>query len=132
MKMPFTGFALLLGLYASQPAQAQQSLAGTAWQGVANVPDPTEVVFQFKQDTLLLFEQASKRVIERMRYSQKGNQWTWYKLSGNSPCSEQTPGTYTYKIQQDELTITLLEDDCPERTGALPGKPLKKITWPPR
>ncbi len=130
MKKLFAGFSLLVGLAASWPAQAQQVLAGTAWQGIANVPNPTEVVFQFKQDTILLFEQASKQVIERMRYSQKGNQWTWYKLSGNSPCSEQTPGTYAYKIQQDELAITVLQDDCPERTGALTGKPLKRITWP--
>jgi hypothetical protein len=130
MKKLFAGFSFLLGSIGSHAAYAQQPLAGTAWQGVVNVPDPTVVVFQFKRDTLLVIEQASRQVIETLRYVQKGDQWTWYKLSGNSPCNEQTPGLYTYKIQKDELLIHLIKDGCEARAGALRDTPLKKITWP--
>lgn len=112
------------------PVRAQQSLAGTAWEGTANVPGPTQVVFQFKQDTVRMFDKATKRVLETMSYTQKGNQYTWRKISGGSPCDTQTPGTWAYKIKKNEITFTPVADACPGRTEAALNKPFKKITWP--
>ncbi|OGX88953.1 hypothetical protein [Hymenobacter coccineus] len=113
------------------PAQAQKSLAGTAWVGTASVPEPTEVVLQFKQDTVFMFVKDSKQLAETMHYTQKGNhQFVWQKISGGSPCDTQTPGTWAYKIKKDEIMFTPVNDPCPGRTEASLGKPFKKTTWP--
>ncbi len=130
MKQGIRWSPLLLLVAGALPARAQKSLAGTAWQGTANIPGPTEVVFQFKQDTVLMIDQASKHVIETMFYTQKGNQYAWRKISGGSPCDTQTPGTWAYKIKRDEITFTVVEDACPGRTEATLNKPFKKVTWP--
>ena len=122
----------LLLLCAAAPAHAQQPLAGTAWQGTIYAPDLTEVVFQFKRDTLIVFNQASKSAIETMRYAQKGNQLTWNKISGDSPCDPSITGTYVYLVTDGRLAITAVKDECAERRQALTGVPMKKTDWPTR
>lgn len=113
------------------PARAQKPLAGTAWVGIASIPEPVEIVLQFKQDTVFMFVKGSKQLAETMHYTQKGNnQYTWQKISGGSPCDTQTPGTWAYKIKKDEIMFTPVDDPCPGRTQATLGKPFKKITWP--
>lgn len=113
------------------PARAQKPLAGTAWAGTVSIPEPVEVVLQFKQDTVLMLDQAGRQVLETMRYIQQGNnQYTWQKLSGGSPCDTQTPGTWAYKIEKDAITFTVVADPCLGRTQAALNKPFKKITWP--
>lgn len=118
-----------VGLSAS--AQQSPSLAGTTWQGIVRAPKPTEVIFQFKQDTLFLFDSASKVVMETTLYTQKDGQMTWRKLSGSSPCDNQTVGNYIYKIDKDQLSITPVLDVCMGRAMALVGS-LKKVTWSTR
>lgn len=117
---------LLLSLAGSR-AYAQQLLAGTAWQGTVRMGRPTEIIFQFKQDTLLMLQAENKRVLETMRYAQLGNQWMWQKLSGGSPCEPRTVGTYKFLILEDKMMLTLVEDACPGRSGALMGAPFRRV-----
>jgi hypothetical protein len=112
------------------PTYAQTSLAGTAWQATVNIPDPTPVVFYFKQDTLLLLDPVSKYVYETMTYKHDGKQVTWQKVSGNSPCDTEGTGIYAYQIKKEQLLVRLVADPCPARSGAFTGKPLTKIVWP--
>jgi hypothetical protein len=113
-------------------AYAQQSLVGTAWQGTARVPARTVVVFQFQQDTVRMFDQASRAVLETMVYATKAHQVTWRKVSGGSPCDPTIPGTYAYRIEKDRLFLTLVADACDARSGAFDREPFQKVLWPAR
>jgi hypothetical protein len=127
----FLSYVLFLLLSTSTlTAYAQQSLAGTAWQGITRVPERTAVVFQFKRDTVRMFDQASRAVLETMVYSTNAHQFTWRKVSGGSPCDTKVPGTYAYRIDKDRLFLTLVSDACEGRSGAFDGEPFKKVVWP--
>lgn len=77
-----------------------------------------------------MIERGSKEVMETMLYTQNGQQWTWKKVSGGSPCDDQTPGTYAYQISGDQMTIKVVKDACQGRALAISDKPFKKIAWP--
>ncbi len=125
------GYVLFLLLSArALGAQAQHPLAGTAWQATVRIPHPTAVVFQFQRDTVRMFDQASRAVLETMVYSTKAKQFTWRKVSGNSPCDTQTLGTYAYRINKDQLLLTVVSESCEGRIDAFTGEPLKKVVWP--
>ncbi len=131
MKKVLCCLPVLFACAGALPAQAQQPLAGTTWVGIAAIPEPVEVVFQFKQDTVFMFVKESNELVETMHYTQKGNnQLTWQKISGGSPCDTQTPGTWAYKINKDEIMFTVVDDPCPGRTQAALTTPFKKTTWP--
>jgi hypothetical protein len=124
------GYVLSLIMSASAlGAQAQHSLAGTAWQGTALVPERTAVVFQFKRDTVYMYEQASRAVLETMVYSTNAQQLTWRKVSGGSPCDPKVSGTYAYRIDKDRIFLTLVSDACDARR-VLNGESFKKVIWP--
>lgn len=125
------GLLALTSLSARAQAQSAQPLAGTAWRGIMRVPNPTEVVLQFRQDSLILIEPASREVVEIMAYTRQGDQWTWRKLLGSSPCDDQARGTCRYQISQGELRISVVHDDCPERGFAITEAPFRKVSWPP-
>jgi hypothetical protein len=130
MKQLFSYALFLLLDVSTLTAYAQQTLAGTAWQGIARVPERTAVVFQFKQDTVRMFDQASRAVLETMVYATHAHQFTWRKVSGGSPCDAQTPGTYAYRIEKARLFLTLVTDACDARSGAFDQEPLQKVLWP--
>ena len=92
-------------------------------------PRPIEVVFQFKQDTLVLYEAASREVLETMAYTEKDGRYTSKKVRGNSPCDDTTVGNYSYRIDKDVITITPVLDACMARAMAFIGA-LKKTSWP--
>lgn len=124
-------YALLLLLCANaRGAHAQAALAGTAWQGMARVPDRVAVVFQFQRDTVRMYDQVSRALLETMVYSSTAHQLTWRKVSGGSPCETNTPGTYAYRIDKDRLFLTLVTDACSSRSGSFEAEPFKKMTWP--
>ena len=131
MKQAICGCSSLLFLcLAAEAAQAQQSLAGTAWQGTVHAPTATEVVLQFKRDTLLMIDVASREVMEVMLYTQQKQQWTWKKIVGGSPCDNETPGTYAYQLAKDQMTINVVNDPCTGRALAIKDQRFQKVTWP--
>lgn len=121
MKRIFFLFLVVL-LTASANAQYQN----TSWKGIYKIPDPTEMVLQFKQDTLLLnyFEDGSNA--ETMNYEMKGDTLTMTKISGISPC-DGIKGIYKLSIKDDKLFMTLIEDSCDARASSMPAEPLEKL-----
>lgn len=71
----------------------------------------------------------TKEVIETMTYTVKDDVMTWKKTSGGSPCDAQASGHCRYTIKNDELTLTVIQDDCEARANSLPGTPFKKVAF---
>jgi len=117
-------FLLASLFYFSQ--QKTNPLANTQWKGVANIPTPAEVIFDFKTDNLDLLYQGN--VIEKMKYSftdQGGLKLM--KIEGNSPCGTDVEGLYKYQISDDILTFIIVNDKCMERQTAFDGNGYKKV-----
>jgi hypothetical protein len=114
----------------AQAVHAQASLPGTAWQATVRIPQPTTVVFQFGRDTVRMFHQASRSVIETMVYTTTATHFTLRKVSGVSPCDTKGLGTYAFRIDNDHLLLTLVSDDCDGRSDAFTQEPIQKVTWP--
>lgn len=106
--------------------QNANPLANTQWKGVANIPTPAEVVFDFKTDNVDLSYQGN--VIEKMKYSftDQGS-LKLMKIEGNSPCGNDVEGLYKYQIANDVLTFTIVNDKCMERQTAFDGNGYKKV-----
>lgn len=69
------------------------------------------------------------KLLETITYTTKDNTFTWKKVDGGSPCDSQTPGTYQVAIKNDEMTLTLIKDDCEGRSTALLPAPFKKVAF---
>ena len=76
-----------------------------------------------------MFHQASRRVIETMVYTTTASHFTLRKVSGVSPCDTQVLGTYAFRIDNDQLFLTLVSDVCDSRSDAFTQEPIQKVTW---
>lgn len=107
-------------------ANAKAQYANTSWKGVYYIPDSTDMVLQFKQDTLLLNYFADGSIAETMNYEMKGDTLIMTKISGISPC-DGIKGSYKLALKGDKLFMTLIKDSCDARASAMPGQPLVKL-----
>lgn len=102
---------------------APESLANTKWTGTFNVPESTTGILEFGKDTVILY--VDNDALETMLYKQSGDTLTLKKISGGSPCGEET-GDYKYGIKDNRLTIALLKDECGVRANAFSAEGYKK------
>jgi hypothetical protein len=117
---------LFLFLVVMAAGSANAQIQNTSWKGIYNIPDPTEMVLQFKQDTLLLnyFQDGSNA--ELMNYQMNGDTLIMTKISGISPC-DGIKGSYKLSVKDHKLFMTLIEDSCDARASAMPQQPLVKV-----
>jgi|GEM_PF-1630332 len=120
----FTKLAALLlffSLFSNAFAQGADStkpniLADTQWTGIVNAPSPEQMTFSFSEKVLdLLYEGQS---IETMNYTVDRNIITLTKLSGGSPCTVNSTGSYTFTNKDNNLTFSLVNDECDARIAA--------------
>jgi len=116
--------SLILVLLAIGSVKAQYQ--NTSWKGIYMIPEPTEMILQFKQDTLLLNYFEDKSNAETMHYEMKGDTLIMTKISGISPC-DGIKGSYKLSVEDDKLFMTLIEDSCDARASAMPQQPLVKM-----
>ena len=123
--------SLLLTLAAvTLHAQAQNPLAGTAWQGQAYVPDEASIILHFKADSVSMFIAPDMILGETMAYTVKADTLTLRKISGNSPCDTRGIGTLQFTLKNDDMTVKSLADDCRARKVAWGDKPFRKVAIP--
>jgi len=101
-------------------------LANTKWKGVLNIQSGMNTVFNFSNDTLEVFNADTNESLETMKYSTKDSLLTLQKLYGSSQCDTSTPGVYKFQINNNELTLTLVSDECPDRADAIGTMKLDK------
>jgi len=117
----FAAMLLLISCFATAFAQETDStkpnvLADTKWTGIVNAPSPEMMTFAFSENMLNLLYQGE--TIETMSYTVDRDTLTLKKTSGGSPCSLDSVGSYTFSINDNKLTFTLVKDDCNERAIA--------------
>lgn len=102
---------------------APNDLLNTKWTGLVNVPDPRDGALEFKKDSIMV--EINHDIIEYLSYQVKGDTLLVKKLSGISPCLEET-GRYIYRIKDNQLTISVIEDGCTARSDAFSRDGYKK------
>ena len=104
---------------------ANAQLANAKWQGTLQLNSPTDVILDFKADTLEAITVEDNQVIELMKFAVQDSVLSIWKISGQSQCGD-AESKYKFEIKENELTLTLLSDDCPDRSGVLDGTKWKK------
>lgn len=118
----FIGFFLI---FTSCDKKIDNPLADTQWKGMAKIPMDEEIILKFSNDQMdVLF---NNKVIESTKYSVKGNDINFSKISGGSPCEIGAKGVHSYEIIGDQLTINSVKDECVARTKSLKGGVYTKI-----
>jgi hypothetical protein len=116
-------FVTLLVTFAAFNLHAQ--LNNTKWKGTLDVEGGLDVVFNFSNDTLDVYNAESGESLEMMKYTTTDSVLTLVKLFGQSQC-DSTPGNYKYAILNNEMTLSLISDSCYDRAGAIGTLKLEK------
>ncbi len=61
---------------------------------ISKIPDETQMLVRFTQDSLVLGYANNDEVLERMKYSMADDTLNTTKLEGISPCSTTASATY--------------------------------------
>lgn len=104
---------------------ADAQLSNTKWKGTLNIEGGMDVLFNFSNDTLDVQNAADNSSLETMTYTSDDSVITLTKIYGQSQC-DTTAGKYKYVIVNNEMTLSLLSDDCPDRAGAIGTMKLEK------
>lgn len=94
-------------------------LTNTKWKGTLQLDSPTEVIMDFKTDTLQAITTSDNMPIETMRFSVKDNILSLWKITGQSDCATDTECKYKFEIKEGNLTLILVEDDCDDRSSVM-------------
>lgn len=100
--------------------------SNTKWKGVLDINGGMNVVFLFKSDTLNVVNAYDNSSLETMKYAVNGKVITLQKLYGQSQCDESALGKYKYAIVKNEMKLSLISDDCYDRSNAVATLKLKK------
>jgi hypothetical protein len=101
-------------------------LANTRWKGTLNVENGLDAVFNFHNDTLEVSGAESGEDLETMSYNTTDSVLTLVKLYGQSQC-DTTAGRYKYAIENNVLTLSVISDECPDRSQAIGTMKLEKV-----
>ncbi len=89
-------FCIYRDFWLSPAINAQ--LTDSKWRNFMNIPDSYEPIIHFKKDTAILTLAADGSTIETMMYSVSKDRLRLTKVSGLSPCNEET-GIILYSDQ---------------------------------
>jgi len=104
---------------------ANAQLANAKWKGTVQMDQQVDMFLSFKKDTLEAITVEDGQVIETMKFSIQDSVLSISKVFGQSECSD-AESKYKFEIKEDELTLTLVSDDCPDRSSVLDGSKWKK------
>jgi hypothetical protein len=108
---------ILLVLFVSSSVKAQ--FTHTKWKGTLELDQPMEVLFDFRKDTVEVFNLADNSSVEIMQYSTKDSVLTLQKISGASGCDAASVAKYKFRLKDDQLFLIRIEDDCDDRGNVL-------------
>lgn len=117
--------SLMLFMFIGVLAHAQ--MANTKWTGNLTIPEATPVFLSFKADVFEVHLAENDELLETMTYKISGDTIILKKTSGNSACPDGSTFTLKYALQGEQLQLTLLSDDCPDRASAWTKEPFTKV-----
>ena len=101
-------------------------LANTKWKTTLQTDEAIDVIFNFGADTLDVTNAGDNSDIEAMNYALQDTVLTLRKLFGESQCDTSAVGTYSYKINGNELWLKLISDNCEDRSNVIKDIKLNK------
>lgn len=99
--------------------KAQVQIAHTKWKGTLMFDAPTDLILDFKKDTLTVYNASDKSTIEEMFYSASDTSFTIQKIWGQSDCGNDTKGQYHFEIKEGVMYVKTNADDCYSRSTYL-------------
>ena len=97
----------------------QAQLSNTKWVGTIFGDNPRRVFLDFKKDKVDLITVSDDALVESMTCVFKDKTFIVKKIDGQSDCDNMSVGKYEFKLKNDSLFITLLDDICEDRSSAL-------------
>jgi hypothetical protein len=101
---------------------ATAQLTNTKWKVALSIPDSTDVIFDFRTDTVEAITASDSQTLETMVYTVQDTILTLKKITGQSNCDDTVVGKYKFEIKDDEMYVTMIEDNCADRANALNNK----------
>jgi hypothetical protein len=108
---------IILVSFAFVPSIAQQN--PIKWKGTLKLDSPTDIILNFKNGTCEAVRVADSQSIEIMNYTLNDTLLTLQKVSGDSDCDTTSIGKYKIEKKNNSLLVTLISDDCDDRSNAL-------------
>jgi hypothetical protein len=108
---------IILISFAFIPAIAQQT--PMKWKGTIKLDSPTDIILNFKNGTCEAVRVADSQSIEIMNYTLNDTLLTLQKISGDSDCDTTIIGKYKIEKKNNTLLVSLISDDCDDRSSAL-------------
>ena len=99
----------------SANAQAQHF----KWKGTLHLDSPTDMFFDFRNDTCEAIKVQDNESVETMIFSMTDTLLTLKKIDGQSNCDDAAIGKYKLEKKDNGILITLISDDCTDRSDAL-------------
>ncbi len=110
---------ILIALAAAVTFAAKSQLDATKWKATLQINDaPTDVRLEFRKDTAEATFAENGMNLETALYTVKDSVFTYQKINGQSSCDDGI-GKYKFVLQNDQFTLTLLDDNCADRSGVL-------------
>ena len=105
--------AILLGMDGMS-----QSIANSKWKATLLIPHAVDVNFTFKKDTLYMTTEIGGEV-GTIFFIQQNDTLMIRKISGSSPCPEQSQGIYRIEWVENGNKFRLygISDECEGRIG---------------
>ena len=111
-------FFALIVMTVCLPAKSQ--LANHKFDGSIQLDgQPTDIVLDFKKDTVNAIIKGSGELLESMLYTAKKGVVTFQKVSGRSECGTDIVGKYKFEQKSGDVTLMLTEDICTDRATVL-------------
>ena len=116
---------LLFVIFVSGTVKAQ--FTHTKWKGTLELDPAMDVVFDFRKDTVEVFNLADKSSLEIMQYTINDSTMTLQKVSGASGCDASGVAKYKFRLKDDQLFLIRIEDDCDDRGNVLNNTRWKRL-----
>lgn len=116
---------LLTIVFSATALNAQ--FTNTKWKGTLMFDTPTDIVFDFKKDTLAVLFASDNSEIEEMTYTATDTSFTIKKVWGQSDCNNDTKGQYHFEIKEGVMSVKTIADDCYSRSMYLNGTKWTKM-----
>ena len=108
---------IILVSFAFIPAIAQSP--HIKWKGTLHLDSPTDIFLDFRNDTCEAIRVDDSQSLEVMHYTLDDTSLTLQKISGGSDCDSGSIGKYKIEKKDNGILVTLINDDCEDRSGAL-------------
>ena len=116
---------LLLPLFYTLSCSTNHSELVGKWKGHrVNYFNANELIWEF-DDSNYMFDNGADGVIDlKGTWTTSTDTLFLTDIEGEAACPHTQKGIYIYKVSNDTLRLTLLEDDCEERTTVI-----SKLFW---